>query len=428
MNVRLSAFLIPLALNLAASSEVGLDQASVRSLPQPTGSFAVGRVAYDWTDSSRREALSDDSEARRELMVYVWYPSAPPGPRATRAGYLPGADKIDKDPLGQQFKKSHSDIWPLIISGAIQTHTFQNAPLAGNGQRFPVILLLHGGGVPGFAYTSQIEDFVSHGYVVVTIEHPYENGVAVFSDGRVVPLSSTVDIYRKLGSPEAHAWEQGRDDVWAADTSFVIDQLSKLAADKKQASQFFAKIDLDRLGIVGHSIGGRAAGRACQLDVRIKACANEDGYLTSDGPILMYETTKLPAQPFLFVQAMPKSLSDEQLASTHISRRQFDVMLADARAAIRAELEKCSGGSYWAILNLPGFEHYSFTDLPFLEHAGSSIDESNDLEGLQVARSFVRSFFNKYLRAERQSLLETDSALPMGVQVQRFGKVRHLAD
>jgi len=298
MNVRLSAFLIPLALNLAASSEVGLDQASMRSLPQPTGSFAVGRVAYDWTDSSRREALSDDSEARRELMVYVWYPSAPPGPRATRAGYLPGADKIDKDPLGQQFKKSHSDIWPLIISGAIQTHTFQNASLAGNGQRFPVILLLHGGGVPGFAYASQIEDFVSHGYVVVTIEHPYENGVAVFSDGRVVPLSSTVDIYRKLGSPEAHAWEQGRDDVWAADTSFVIDQLSKLAADKKQASQFFAKIDLDRLGIVGHSIGGRAAGRACQLDVRIKACANEDGYLTSDGPILMYETTKLRLSHF----------------------------------------------------------------------------------------------------------------------------------
>ena len=103
-------------------------------------------------------------------------------------------------------------------------------------------------------------------------------------------------------------------------------------------------------------------------------------------------------------------------------------MLADVRAAIRAELEECSGGSYWAILNLPGFEHYSFTDLPFLGHAGNSIDESKDLEGLQVARSLVRSFFNKHLRGERQTLLETDSALPMGVQVQRFGKARHLAN
>jgi hypothetical protein len=114
-----------------------------------------------------------------------------------------------------------------------------------------------------------------------------------------------------------------------------------------------------------------------------------------------------------------------QLGSVIRERRKVG---PDARAAIRAELEKCSGGSYWVILNLPGFEHYSFTDLPFLEHAESSIDESNDLEGLQVARSFVRSFFNKYLRDERQSLLETDWALPMGVQVQRFGKVRHLAD
>jgi predicted dienelactone hydrolase len=428
MNIRLSTFLIPLALSLAAFLEIGRDQASVRSLPQPSGSFPVGRVAYDWTDSSRREALSDDSGARRELMVYVWYPSAPPGPRATRADYLPRADKIDQDPLGQQFKKSHSDIWPLIMSGAIQTHTFQNAPVAGNGQRFPVILLLHGGGVPGFAYSSQIEDFVSHGYVVVTIEHPYENGVVVFSDGRVAPMSPTVEIYRKMGSPEAHAWEQGRDDVWAADTSFVIDQLSKLAADKKQASEFFGKIDLDRIGIVGHSIGGRAGARACQLDVRIKACANEDGYLTSDGPILTYENMKFPTQPFLFVQAMPKPLSDEQLASAHITRRQFDLMLADARAAIRSELEKCSGGSYWAILNLPGFEHYGFTDLPLLGHADASIDESHDVEGLQVARSLVRSFFNKHLRGETQSLLDMDAALPAGVHVQRFGKVRHLAD
>jgi hypothetical protein len=114
MNARLRIVLIPLTLILAASSEVEPDQASMRSLPQPTGPFAVGRVAYDWTDSSRREALSNDSEARRELMVCVWYPSAPPGPRAIRAEYSPGTAKIDKDPLGQQFKKSHSDTWPTI--------------------------------------------------------------------------------------------------------------------------------------------------------------------------------------------------------------------------------------------------------------------------------------------------------------------------
>ena len=75
-------------------------------------------------------------------------------------------------------------------------------------------------------------------------------------------------------SKKAIAWEKERDNVWAADISFALDQLAKLDQDKDSV---FGKLDLARVGALAHSIGGRAVGRACQLDRRIRACVNEDG-------------------------------------------------------------------------------------------------------------------------------------------------------
>ena len=108
----------------------------------------------------------------------------------------------------------------------IQTHAFENAPIISGSNRFPLLIFSHGGGVPTFGYTSQIEDLVSQGYVVAAIEHTYEDGAVAFPGGRVFPLSlKSVNSYKTLGKPETHAWEQGRDDVWATDIRFALGRL-----------------------------------------------------------------------------------------------------------------------------------------------------------------------------------------------------------
>jgi hypothetical protein len=38
-------------------------------------------------------------------------------------------------------------------------------------------------------YTSFIEDLVSHGFIVASINHPYVSGITVFPDGRTVGLA-----------------------------------------------------------------------------------------------------------------------------------------------------------------------------------------------------------------------------------------------
>ena len=71
-----------------AVSPVSAQSAEV-TMPQPTGSYAVGRTIYEWSDSSRAERYSDDPAAKRELQVWVWYP-AEPASGAQPDAYLPG--------------------------------------------------------------------------------------------------------------------------------------------------------------------------------------------------------------------------------------------------------------------------------------------------------------------------------------------------
>ena len=65
------------------------------SLPMPTGFYGIGRVSYELTDTSRPEPLSSKSNARRRMMVYVWYPTDRKAMKGkATAPYLPGFDKV----------------------------------------------------------------------------------------------------------------------------------------------------------------------------------------------------------------------------------------------------------------------------------------------------------------------------------------------
>jgi len=58
------------------------------ALPAPTGHFAVGRTTYAWVNNAQTDELAPSSEAKREVVVWMWYPSAA-APSATPVEYLP---------------------------------------------------------------------------------------------------------------------------------------------------------------------------------------------------------------------------------------------------------------------------------------------------------------------------------------------------
>src|SRR5579859_3616651 len=97
----------------------------VPQLPVPSGPFGIARVACHWIDTSRPDRYSSLPQAHRELMVYLWYPSAEKAAGATGA-YLPGAKQMDADPgIQHRMHDNYGVSWPLIVSGAIHSHAVE---------------------------------------------------------------------------------------------------------------------------------------------------------------------------------------------------------------------------------------------------------------------------------------------------------------
>ena len=396
---------------LVAAAPVRSEQGSPAAidLPRPTGPYAVGRVSYDWIDTTRPEVLAKAPNTHREIIVDVWYPAAPLLGAST-APYLPNAEKIEKSSYARFEEHWWRKAWPMVVSGSIHTRAFENASFVSGDRRFPLITFSHGYSVEPAGYTHQIEELVSHGYVIAAIHHTYEVAVTVFPDGRMIPFS--VENSRGQDSPtiEAYrAWEKKRVDVWAADFRFTLVQIIRLNADAAQKAPFSGRIDIRQAGAFGHSFGGLAAARACSLDPRIGACINQNG-VGLDGSIPHYGEGHMPAHPYLYFSEMHGPGSDTASQDGKAQHEQME-----------KELRECLSDTYDVSIGTPGFEHMSFADFSFLQATGNPEEPSNALKSLQVAEAYTIAFFDKFLKGSKDTLLDRDSGKNGEIAIKHYG-------
>src|SRR5262249_19771416 len=143
-------------------------------------------------------------------------------------------------------------------------------------------------------YTSQIEDLVSHGYVVIGLDSPYDAMAVLYPDGRIAHFEPERQPPFTLDGEhlnEAYTrFVAGLVEVSVADAQFVLDKLSEPNPDNVLAGH----LDFTRIGAVGHSYGGIKSSAMCAGD-RFKACINLDGHASS-APFL---TERAPKQPFM---------------------------------------------------------------------------------------------------------------------------------
>lgn len=181
-------------------------------------------------------------------MVYFWYPT--PKSVGARGQYLPGAAQMDAVPAIHEFmSQEFGKVWPSIVSGEISSHAIDGAPVARSRTPFPVVTFSHGDGSTGFQYTVLIEYLVSHGYVVVSIEHTYTAKAIWFPDGRVITQRNDSPP-AGLSQAERLSWMMKQTsagiDQGAAGVRFVIDRMRQLNHDKEEPALGGA-IDLERL-------------------------------------------------------------------------------------------------------------------------------------------------------------------------------------
>jgi pimeloyl-ACP methyl ester carboxylesterase len=402
-------------------------ESAPKQLPAPRGKYALGRIAYDWVDKTRPETLAKIPGANRELMVYIWYPAEPSSDNKG-AEYLPGAQTITKSSESGKGKEFWGDNWPVVASGDIKISATDKPPIAGTKERFPLIVFSPGLGVSSATYTTLIQEVVSHGYIVAAIDPTYEVPVVAFPDGRVVPYLEEATLRhqptpagetREQFLKRMHAFDAPHLDKWAADVRFAIDQVALLNAAEKTASPFSGRVDLIEIAAWGHSFGGRAAARACQLDPRIKACLNADG-LGPDGPIFVYEGASLPSQPFLWMEVFHEPPTDAQLAPYGTTRKEWDKNHQVQLVTNERQLKDCPGGSYHVRINMPGIEHMSFSDQLLIES-----EKKEDLDkaagSLEVVEDYTIAFFDRYLKQLKGVLLEVTTARPASITLEKFG-------
>lgn len=372
----------------AQAQESGGGQPPPVHLPAPSGPYIVGTRVCHWTDDTREDVWSNGD---REIMAQLWYPAADTA-GTRRAPYLTELDALR--PL--------LDAEEVAWYQSVTTNAWLDAPIMPTEGGHPVLVFSHGLGSRRAHYSILAEGLASHGFLVAAIDHPFAAEAVAFPDGRVVeqhPLWSQIQ-------PPAHPIEarfrftDKRTIVWANDARFVLDRLDAM----NRSGPFAGGLDLDRVGVYGHSVGGKAAVVACMLDARFDACLNLDGW-----PMHSHVELYGLDQPFMFIEDI-RDVTQEELESWHSSLREYTRNMRDLRLRKERLLDGMKATAYHVTIR--GIRHAYFSDLPSLMTEAVDADATlAPAVALETIFSYALAFFEEHVMGEETMLLNPDAVL-----------------
>ncbi|MEU1209216.1 alpha/beta fold hydrolase [Nocardia sp. NPDC005825] len=374
----LTGLLVWSAVDVAAGAEpVPSQQESVVvTLPEPTGADAIGVVDLHLVDPSRHDPYVPDRA--RELMVSIWYPAADRAAMPLRPWF--------SEQVARAYADSLAEVGPPVAGtwAFAPSHGRVDAAADSAGGRRPVVLFSPGLSMPREASTAQAEDLASHGFVVVAMSHTYESLAVEFPGGRleksVLPETTDPDrIKSRIGQAM---------DVRVADTRFVLDRLADLGSGADPdadghplPANLTGILDLSRIAMFGHSLGGATAAQVMHDDRRVAAGVDLDGSLW--GSVL----TDGLDRPFVLIGGTDHGRAQDP------SWQQF--WAADRGPKLEFRLD--------------GSQHHSFCDnqllAPVLASAGilpadfvtAMVGTIDPHDSLDLQRGYLRTFFDTAL-------------------------------
>ncbi|MBP8174277.1 MAG: hypothetical protein KAY06_09805 [Aeromonadaceae bacterium] len=230
-------------------------------LPQPAGDYGVGElpaILFSRSITPNAEGQSDT----RPIDMQIWYPVGKIF-HGQRAPYL------DQEiaSLGEQ-----SGLTTLSLNEVVRT----NARLGEQGEcarPHPLILFSPGYGELSQFYRTIIEPLVARGYVVAGINHASTSMVTRSGNG---DMESTDPIPSDLPAEELQAWLQNKLDANVADLDSAIE---RIALESSADTLIKGCVDLQHIGLLGHSFGGATAMEALVTRNHYLAAVNLDGDL-----------------------------------------------------------------------------------------------------------------------------------------------------
>ncbi|CAH8770595.1 alpha/beta hydrolase family protein [Paenibacillus dendritiformis] len=372
---------------------------------KPNGAYEAGTMTFHFTDERREEMHTASAADHRELVVQIWYPAVPADRQETGHLFPESEDSFNRM-MSSFAEKMHVPAFVLDYWKYIRTNSYVEADPRQDAAPYPVVILSHGMGTSRLLHTSQAEQLASHGYMVVAPDHTYNTMATAFPDGRVTgfeePFSASgfFDTAPSTGA------------VWSQDVDFIIDQL-ELLHDGTISSPLQGTIDLNRIGMMGHSFGGATAFEAVYSNPRIKAGINMDGALYNPD-----NKGTLP-KPFLFMEAedfmarkrqieqMNETITDEELKKMYLTREILHGLKTQYSLIDRVAQQGAT------LVYIEGAAHYNFTDFPLFSNLLRYTGMAGDLKGTRgadIINQYVLDFFNKHLKGTGGKLLQGPSA------------------
>lgn len=338
------------------------------SLPEPTGTFDVGTVVMDFTDNNRIETLSKKQGENRKVAVQFWYPS---------------------DRQGTEVK-----------------YDINNAAISISKEQYPLIIFSHGAFGMRMSNASTCRELASHGYIVASIDHAYQAFYTSFADGKVAIVNQDFlneaigvqvdDITGEKAFNITHNWLNLR----TGDIDLVINSL-KAGNLGTSGEVLKGHMDLENIGLLGHSLGGAASAEVAREREDVKAVIVIDGTMIGDitglnsgnREIITEEKFNKPLMLMygsLFLEEKAKETS----------------YLPNIKAYNNA-----NSSAYSLCIKDSG--HLNFTDLPRISPFLAKklgVGTIDSFQCIKIVNDYTLAFFDKHIKGEGNSLIEGNEA------------------
>lgn len=335
-------------------------------IPVPSGNYLIGTKSYDLVDTSRKAVYSDELDKNRKIKFQVWYPTD------AKNEYEKGKWIEDGYVVTRQLAKSmHLPFFVLDHTALIKSNSYKDTPISSDFEKYPIVIISHGW--LGFRelHTDFAEELASNGYIAISIDHTYgsqgvkfENGDVAYLKEEALPDADSTSNFAK------HAKKLV--ETYGKDVISVLDELEVL----NKSEDFREKLDLSRIGLLGHSTGGGGDVYASLKDNRVKAVLGLDAWVIPIESEFKEFQLSIPSRFIRSNQwaSFPNNKSIKSLVGNSVDSK---------------------------LLQIDGTRHVDFTMAYMYSPISKLVGFLGDLENRKaskIQRDFILSFFDEYFK------------------------------
>ena len=353
----------------------------IYGMPLPSGDYLIGTESFIIEDETRYELYNEDLNDFRKIKIQVWYPAE------LIDGYEQAPWLEDGVVVARALSKDMGlPSFVLDQTADIMSNSYFDVPISNALDDYPVIIISHGWRGFRNLHTDYAEELASLGYIVIGIDHSYGSVATVFNDEEIAYLNLDALPPRET-TPDYLDYANQLVNTYASDINTTINYLEEIN-DSNNPSRFSGKLDLTKIGLLGHSTGGGADVVIALNDDRIDAVMGLDAWVEPIDEIEVNEGLTIPSL-FLRSGAWETGFNNTNLYTL---------------------IENSTYPS--ALYQIDGTTHYDFAMVNMYSPLTKYIGVTGNVEGEHlnsILKSMISDFFNKTLKNDTNSEIDIET-------------------